>query len=398
MSTSSSVSAPSSTPLSLTTRWANAFLGHHPAQRAAIRRLAYIWFTYAVVDVALITASSLGLTPLWTSIPQAIYHWLGLTGFYIALRSGRTLKRREPSLAFEQLLFGVSAIVLSYAVSPITRGAALQLLCLALVFDMKRLSSRQLTFAAWGAVALMLVALSLSWMLRPEGFNVRREALNLMMAGFQLPALSMIARDVRAMRQKQLKQRVDLQSTLARLEHLSQRDSLTSLFNRHHMGLLIDQELKRMSRKGRPFSVALIDIDHFKNINDQYGHAVGDVVLQTFARLAQKHLPLADSIARWGGEEFLVLIPERPVIEAVAIIETFRQKVQAHDWEKVSPGLAVRFSAGVTEHLRPTDLIHHTLERADMALYRAKAHGRNQVRFEKAHHQKAQGEKAQGAS
>src|SRR5690606_1296012 len=156
--------------------------------RAAIRRLGYTWFTYAFVDVALLTASSLGLIPLWASIPQAIYHWLGLTGFYIALRSGRTLKQREPSLAFEQLLFGVSAIVLSYAISPITRGAALQLLCLALVFDMKRLSSRQLTFAAWGAVALMLVALSLSWMLRPEGFNLRRETLNLMMAGFQLPA------------------------------------------------------------------------------------------------------------------------------------------------------------------------------------------------------------------
>src|SRR5690606_38772188 len=140
--------------------------------------------------------------------------------------------RHDPALTFEQLLFAVTAIVLSYALSPMARGTALQLLCLALVFNMQRLSSRQLSTAAWGALALMLITLGASWVLQPQDFNPRREVLNLIMAGITLPALSMIARDVRAMRQKQLKQRVDLQTMLGKLEQLSQRDSLTGLYNR----------------------------------------------------------------------------------------------------------------------------------------------------------------------
>lgn len=361
-------------------RWREAFQGDQPAQQAAVRRLAYTWLTYGFVDVILVVSAMLGLMPAWAGVAQIACHWVGMAVFYTLLRGGYTLHRRDPSLAFEQLLFGVSAIVLSYALSPMARGAALQLLCLALVFDMQRLSSRQLATAAWGAVALLLVTLLLSWLLRHDDFNLRREVLNLLMAGVQLPALSLIARDVRGMRARQLQQRVDLQETLERLETLSQRDALTGLFNRHHMSVLLDQEIKRFQRQGRPFSLALIDIDLFKQINDRFGHAVGDGALQTFARLAKEELPAADAVARWGGEEFLILVPEHTVYEAMAIVEQLRQRIEAHDWTGISPGLALRFSAGVTEHTRSNDSIDHTLERADQALYQAKAHGRNQVR------------------
>lgn len=361
-------------------RWRDAFQGEHPGQRAAIRRLAYTWLTYGFVDVILIVSALMGFTPGWASAVQIACHWMGMAVFYSLLRSGRALNRRDPSLAFEQLLFGVSAIVLSYALSPMARGAALQLLCLALVFDMQRLSSRQLATAAWGAVGLLLVTLLISWLVRHADFNLRREVLNLLMAGVQLPVLSLIARDVRRMRARQLQQRIDLQSTLERLETLSQRDTLTGLFNRHHMSLLLDQEIKRFQRQGRPFSLALIDIDLFKQINDRFGHAAGDAALQTFAQLSREQLPAADAVARWGGEEFLILVPERTAYEAMAIVEQLRQHVEAHDWTGIAPGLALRFSAGVTEHTRLTDSIDHTLERADQALYQAKAHGRNQVR------------------
>ncbi len=375
-----SVDPPGGELVSWSARWHDVFLGRGATQRTAVRRLAYTWLTYGFVDVILLVSAMLGLMPSWAALAQVACHWAGMAVFYVLLRGGHTLQRRDPSLAFEQLLFGVSAIVLSYALSPMARGAALQLLCLALVFDMQRLSSRQLATAAWGAVVLLLVTLLLSWLLRHDDFNLRREVLNLLMAGVQLPVLSLIARDVRGMRARQLRQRVDLQETLERLETLSQRDALTGLFNRHHMSVLLDQEIKRFQRQGRPFSLALIDIDFFKQVNDRFGHAVGDAALQTFSQLARQHLPAADAVARWGGEEFLILIPEHNVYEAMASVERLRQRIEAHDWQALAPTLALRFSAGVTEHTRLSDSIDHTLERADQALYQAKAHGRNQVR------------------
>ena len=356
------------------------FWGRTGAQRSAIKRLALTWWTYAFADLLLLIQVWTGDVPAWAGLGQLMYHWAGMGVFYALLRTRFSEHRKESSLAFEQVLFAISAIVLSYALTPQARGTALQLLCLVLAFDMQRLSSRQLVTAACSAVALLCITLGLCWWLRPEGFQMRREVLNLVMAAIQLPALSLIARDVRSVRQRQLQQRIDLQDALGRLQEASQRDSLTGLFNRYHMSHLIDHEVKRFSRHGRSFALAILDIDQFKLVNDQHGHAVGDAVLKTFARLAIDHLPKADALARWGGEEFLVLLPEQGVHEAMRTIEGLRRHIEQFDWASISPGLAVRFSAGITEHHVPLDGEDQLVARADLALYEAKAGGRNQVR------------------
>lgn len=347
---------------------------------AALKRLKLTWYTYGFGGMILCLSAAMGLVPVWSALIQVAYHWSGQLVFYARLRSGSSRQHADAGLVFEQLLFGISAIVLSYALTPQARGAALQLLCLALVFDMQRLSPRQLAVAAWGAVGLLVLTMLLVWVLQPEGFQPRREMLNLVMAAVQLPALTLIARDVRQMREKQLLQRVDLQQALDRLKDLSEHDSLTGLANRRHMTHLLDQERKRFARHGRPFGLAILDIDHFKQINDRFGHVVGDTVLKTFAQLATTHLPKADTLARWGGEEFLLLLPEQNAYGAAPVIEQLRRTVEQHDWGAIAPGLAVRFSAGITDHGNPSDAAHQLVERADLALYQAKAHGRNQVR------------------
>jgi len=347
--------------------------------RPGLRRLANTWITYGFAGFLLLIAAWRDFFPDWVAATQIAYHWMGLGAFYVWIRSGRTRDLADPGLVFEQVLFGASAIVLSYALSPQARGASLQLLCLVLVFDMHRLSPRQLHIAAWGAVAMLSATLAVSWALNPEHFRLRRELLTLVMAGVQLPVLSLVAREVRTMRQRQLQQRIELQGTLDTLQQLSQRDALTGLFNRHHLGRLLQAELKRFARQGRCFSVALLDIDHFKQINDQHGHAVGDEVLRTFARLAREALPQADSIGRWGGEEFLLIVPELGAAQAQAQVERLKQHIECFDWTSVAPGLAMRFSAGVADHTLVDEPEHRLLERADQALYRAKAQGRNQV-------------------
>jgi diguanylate cyclase len=360
------------------------FWGRAGVQRLAIKRLVQTWWTYGFAGGVLLLMAWSGSIPAWAAWGQLAFHWAGMAFFYTQIRSGASSQRPDPAMAFEQALFAVSAIVLSYALAPNTRGVALQMLCLALTFDMHRLSSRQLATAACSAVALLLLTLGLAWLVRPESFNLRREFFNLAMAMIQLPVLSLIGRDVRWLRQRQLQQRIDLHRALDQLHEASQRDALTGLFNRYHMGQLLEQELKRHARHGRPFSVAIIDIDLFKQINDQHGHAVGDAVLQTFAKLATAYLPKADALARWGGEEFLVLMPEQGLYQGMATMDGLRRHIAQFDWSPIAPGLQVHFSAGVTDHPRGPqahlDGEDQIVARADVALYEAKRAGRNQVR------------------
>lgn len=352
-----------------------------PARRARVGmlRLKYAALSYGFGALVLLLSAAMGLLPWWTVLVQVVYHWTGLAVFALWLRSGRAARLAEPTLAFPQLWFAVSAIVLCYALTPQARGAALQILCLALVFNMRRVSPAQISAAAWGALGLMTLLSVASWQFRWVAFNLTHDVLNLLMAAIQLPALSFVARRVREMRQRQLEQRQTLESTLDRLQTLLQHDSLTGLFNRRHMNELLDMELKRLARSGRPFCVAIIDIDLFKQINDRFGHQVGDDVLRQFAVLARRHLHPAHAMARWGGEEFLLLMPEQGLDASASEVDALRQTLADYPWNEIAPGLSVTFSAGLAEYGSQPESLHRLLERADRQLYAAKAGGRNRV-------------------
>ena len=178
--------------------------------------------------------------------------------------------------------------------------------------------------------------------------------------------------------QRQLDQRVELQRTLKQLQDLSIHDSLTTLYNRQHMLGLLDSELKRQKRNGRPFSLAILDIDQFKQVNDRFGHAVGDKVLTQFAKLANQHIGAADTLARWGGEEFLLLMPEHVPENGIKALEALREAVAAYDWGQIKEGLVVTYSAGITAQ-RAKDELKDALERADRGLRRANQQGKAQL-------------------
>jgi diguanylate cyclase (GGDEF)-like protein len=124
--------------------------------------------------------------------------------------------------------------------------------------------------------------------------------------------------------------------------------------------------------------VALIDIDFFKSINDKYGHAGGDAVLQGFAREAGATLRAADTLARWGGEEFLLLMPDTGLDEALAVLGRIGTGAKAMRLDALDPQLVVTFPAGVTAS-KPLERFDEAISRADAAMYRAKANGRNCV-------------------
>jgi diguanylate cyclase (GGDEF)-like protein len=160
-----------------------------------------------------------------------------------------------------------------------------------------------------------------------------------------------------------------------KLEQLALRDPLTRVANRNGLQRALDLLLQVQGDMGFPLSVVFVDVDHFKRINDQHGHDVGDQVLVLLAHTLRANLPRDDLLARWGGEEFVIVMPQTPGGEAVAVAERLRQVLARTDWPA---GLQVTASWGVAQASAVAEL-EHALREADQAMYRAKRDGRDRV-------------------
>lgn len=174
--------------------------------------------------------------------------------------------------------------------------------------------------------------------------------------------------------QKEIEERKKVQ---AMLEELAVTDSLTGLYNRRHFFLLTEQQYKQSLRYHKPLSIILLDLDHFKQVNDHYGHHIGDMVLITIARAIKKIVRGGDIVGRYGGEEFIILLPETDLPQAEQAAERLRQGI-ADCLVETSQGLVgVTSSLGVAI-LTPDDSVDSLVEKSDQALYQAKSK-RNRV-------------------
>jgi diguanylate cyclase (GGDEF)-like protein len=163
------------------------------------------------------------------------------------------------------------------------------------------------------------------------------------------------------------------------VQELAITDSLTKIYNRRRFFELAEQEFERSRRYTRPLSVIMLDIDHFKRVNDTYGHAVGDLVLETLANLVQKSLREVDVFARYGGEEFVILLPETTSIEAQLTAERIRQLISRTPIQSGSNTIEITISFGVVELEDTCRNIEELLDRSDQAMYHSKRTGRNRV-------------------
>jgi diguanylate cyclase (GGDEF)-like protein len=170
----------------------------------------------------------------------------------------------------------------------------------------------------------------------------------------------------------------ELASSNRELQRISIEDALTGVFNRRYLDLQLSHEASRAQRRGRPLSVAMCDIDEFKQINDRLSHAVGDEVLRRLGRLLSQVARTEDLVCRYGGEEFLLVLPETELAGAYTLAERVRGAVSAHPWASVHPELSVTLSIGLAE-LGPGGDPEEMLGRADARLYDAKRLGRDRV-------------------
>jgi diguanylate cyclase (GGDEF)-like protein len=156
---------------------------------------------------------------------------------------------------------------------------------------------------------------------------------------------------------------------------LATTDSLTGIANRREFTAILEREVARVKRYGKPLSLAMFDLDYFKRVNDTFGHDVGDNMLQAVTGLVKKSIRSADVVARWGGEEFMVLMPESDMQAAEKASDKLRLAIAGHQFDTVGK-LTASFGVAAYE---PQDDVNSLLKRADDALYRAKDKGRNRV-------------------
>jgi diguanylate cyclase (GGDEF)-like protein len=196
------------------------------------------------------------------------------------------------------------------------------------------------------------------------------------MAGCSL-TVTLLTGEASKMRARLKVQKEELVKALDTIRTLATVDELTALANRRHMNEMLAREERRHG-SANATRIALLDIDFFKQINDRHGHAAGDQVLRSFAAAARAGLRADDVLARWGGEEFLLMLPDTGEPEAQAVLARIRERVGALRLDGVPDLPRISFSAGLTAR-RGDEALADTVKRADKALYKAKAAGRDRV-------------------
>ena len=299
-------------------------------------------------------------------------------GFYGLVRLGYTRNLKDPTLGPLQLGVGVLFMYLTYATSGPAAPATLIILASHVVYAMFAFPVRQLWRAVAGVLAGLGLTMLLSHHIDPLRYPAHLQWIGFLYACLVMPLIASLGNRLARLNERLQSQRAELRAALDKVQQMAIRDELTQSYNRRHMADLIALQRSHHHRNALPLTVALLDIDHFKQVNDRLGHAAGDAVLQRFAALASRLLRGGDLLSRWGGEEFLVLLPATRCDDAALALERLREALADEDFSDLDADLRVTFSAGLTA-IAPDDSDAAAIERADRAMYRAKNGGRNRT-------------------
>lgn len=358
---------------------ARPLLGSEP------QRARHVLFVLAstqlyVVNLGIIWHSvQLGLLQPQIARDLTIGSLLTLLTVFVLVRSGWSQRLSDPVVTLPHALVSIALCFMAYLQVGEHRASVLILVAEAIVMCMFRLRPTQMVVLGMSSVGMLLVCvLGLTWA-DPVRYPAPTGLMHFVIGGSTLLILSLVAKWVTDIRVRIGLQSKELSQALNTLQHMATQDSLTGLLNRRIMVDLVETELKLVERHGHPMTVALVDLDHFKSINDRFGHQAGDAVLIGFANLAQTQLRQVDKVARWGGEEFLIMLPQVKASEAFTALERLRLSMGSQSFPG-HPGVNTTFSAGLAQ-ARQGESLEHLIERADQALYEAKHGGRNRSRL-----------------
>jgi diguanylate cyclase (GGDEF)-like protein len=363
-------------PSGLLTRLGNILLGTDSLQRRTLTLLGLAALVTVTVVLLLGYAAAIGAAEGTRVTVLSVSFFVFIGAFYALIRSGLNRRFRDPTLAMPQALMAQSLIACGYATTGPVHSASIIMLALVMVFGMFSLRAACVRVVSIYTVTVMGLVMYACTRLQPDYYRPDQELFNFALVAIVMLAISQLSGQLMAMRNRLKTQKIALEQALAHIKDMAERDELTGLPNRRRMMTLLQEHATRHARGGPRFYVCIVDLDHFKNINDTHGHAAGDAVLRSFAAQAQAVLRTTDIVGRWGGEEFLLLLQETPPGDPTLGVARLRDKLDATPASQNLPDLRVRFSAGFARY-EQGEPIDQAIERADRALYAAKSAGRN---------------------
>jgi diguanylate cyclase (GGDEF)-like protein len=352
-------------------------LSRRARQRRQIQGL--IGVSYLIDAAILLVYAHAGTTSASIAPAFAVCGLVSVACYILLSESGLTERFKDPSFVAPQSIFSMIIMLVFAYVAPEVGVMFLCTLFVVFAFASLRSTPWQ-TAVVWTAMAFGLAAL---FLLTDKPISMPHETYLERFTTMTVFILTIgrcmfIGIISSAMRESLYKSSLALKEANKRIEELAELDDLTGSFNRRCIMRFLDDEIARTHRTNVPCSIALIDLDWFKRINDTYGHPTGDEVLRTFAITVFANIRGIDRFGRYGGEEFLLVLPDTSQEIAVRMLDRLRSIIADLDWSAFSPGMQVTTSAGVAT-LKDNETADSFLARADSALYRAKAEGRNRI-------------------
>lgn len=355
-------------------------------QRFYLAQASYL-ISYVVIAVTWASGNYLGTHTM--ALSHFVLGAITQLGFLVLFKTGLNLRYRDPSLTSAQII--VALLLQTYLLAFIgeIRSTILVAYCLILLFGAFQMSRRAYLMHAALALACYATLVIINQQLHIYPQTLTSASLELFVLGCFLLWVSMVGSYIRELRDRlqqrhaalQLQQQT-LRSMMDQLQTLASTDALTGLPNRRHF---LEEAQRRITLlgPGQTLGLALIDLDHFKRINDLYGHSAGDNVLEGFARIARTNLRGNDMVARFGGEEFVLLLDRCDLAALHHCVERIRQGLASHTFEALPDEVKCTLSAGICM-IHPEDSLDWRISQADEALYRAKREGRNCTRAHEA--------------
>jgi diguanylate cyclase (GGDEF)-like protein len=309
-----------------------------------------------------------------TLVHATLFVFACIVAFFVVFRTGVNLRFPDPSLTWWQ--FVAAFVTMLYVVyhPPDTRIAFTAFFFVAVMFGMLRRDSRKIAILGFVSIALYALLVAMRHASNRDIEMLRLDILQCLVMVVTLPWILVLGGHLQRLQQGLAQVRVRLED----IEEKARRDELTGVYNRRALLAAMHDAKLQSDASGEPFSICVIDLDLFKRYNDEFDHLTGDQVLRTFARSVQDGLRQSDFFGRYGGEEFVQILPRTSLAGATAEAERLRRRVSAAEMPVSSSLGRLTVSIGVAQYV-PNESIEQTFARADSALYKAKRLGRDRV-------------------
>ncbi|CAM3395605.1 sensor domain-containing diguanylate cyclase [Paracidovorax anthurii] len=316
---------------------------------------------------------ALGMASLSTVLVTAGLIAACVALFLAIFRAGLHERFRDRQLRLPIVVAAAACLLLVFYLDPATQIALAPFLFVAMAYGLLTLSRRAALLVCAGILAGYALVVVLHHVQLRNPALLRLEVLHFVALALALPAYVLLMGRVRLLHRLLQKTSSEMRS----IAESARRDALAGCLNRRSILAALEEQKQLADESGIPLCLAVVDLDHFKRINDELGHLGGDEVLRTFAQLAQQVVRTDDFFGRYGGEEFLLVFPATPLLPALNSCERIRAQVESHPWEGPLRG-RVTVSIGVTQYMLGESVLEF-FSRADTAMYMAKQGGRNQV-------------------